>query len=291
MMRERIVTSRLPPETITATFLPGDFNLLIEQGRERRSARALGENLLALEEQQNRVGNFLFLNGDDFIHVFLHERKGPIARSPHRDAVGQRGCYGKRHGMAHFDRLLHRRQPFSLHSDNPHARVGLFQRASDAADQAAAADGHDYDFQLGPLLQQLEPQRTLPGDDGVIVERMHEDEVARLGAPQRLVAGLVVIGAVENHVGAESPRGHHFIQRRRQRHADLRGNSPASGMVGNGLGVIARRCGDQTAASLFFRQGKDPVERAALLVGAGHLKVFKLQVDCVSSELGECLRA
>ena len=61
-----------------------------------------------------------------------------------------------------------------MNSENLYLRIRLFHRAGDTADESSTADGSDNDLDVGMLLQDLEAERSLPGDDSVIVEGMNE---------------------------------------------------------------------------------------------------------------------
>src|SRR5713226_4056275 len=62
-------------------------------------------------------------------------------------------------------------------------------------------------------------------------------------------------------------------------------------VVGNGLGVIARRGGDQSAFLFLGSQRQDAIERPSLLVGSGSLQVFKFQKNGIPRMRRKRLRA
>ena len=83
---------------------------------------------------------------------------------------------------------------------------------------------------------------------------------------QRVLAGFVVIGAVEDHFGAVILRGRHLDQRRGRGHDDGAANPAPRGVIGDGLRVISRRGGDHAALRLFRAEQQNFIERAAFLV-------------------------
>ena len=167
----------LPPQTSTAIFLPAERSLAIDQRSQCRRACAFSQSFFALEQEQDRVGNFFFFHGDDVVHIFLHQRQSTFSRAPHRDAVRDGRGRGERHWLA----FRHRR-PSSMAAATVctpitlHLRIGLLHRASDAANQAAAADRDDDGFDVGMLLQHFQADSSLPGDDRVVVEGMNEGQ-------------------------------------------------------------------------------------------------------------------
>jgi hypothetical protein len=61
-------------------------------------------------------------------------------------------------------------------------------------------------------------------------------------------------------------------------------------MVGNGLGVVARTGGDDSAALFVIAQEQNPVQRTAFFEGAGPLQVIQLQVHLLAGHFGKSRR-
>ena len=120
---------------------------------------------------------------------------------------------------------------------------------------------------------------ALAGDDMRIVVGMHPDQaaLARLGfgARLRLADGL----AVEQHLRAMRLGRRHLHERRRHRHHDGRGDPQARRVVGDRLGVVAGRHGDDAARPLGRRQRGELGARAALLERVGDLEIFVFDED------------
>ena len=153
------------------------MNLAIDQGGDSGCAGALGHGFFALQQEQDCVGNFFFVHGDDFVHVFLYQRQSAVAGPANGDAVGDGRGRRQGHGFTCGDRSLHRRQPRGLHSDDLNFRIGFLDGAGDAADQAAASDRDHHRLDFGMLLQHFQSQRALAGDDRIVIERVDESEV------------------------------------------------------------------------------------------------------------------
>ena len=52
------------------------------------------------------------------------------------------------------------------------------------------------------LLDEFEPDRSLSGDDGIIVKGMHESEVLSLAAAHGFGISFVIVRAVQNNIGS-----------------------------------------------------------------------------------------
>ena len=105
-----------------------------------------------------------------------------------------------------------------------------------------------------------------------------------------LVAGLVVVGAVQDDLRAEAARGRDLDQRRGLRHDDGGADAEPRRVEGDALRVVAGAGGDHAARALLRRELQQPVQRAALLEGAGALQVLELEIDRMAGKLGEIVR-
>ena len=140
------------------------------------------------------------------------------------------------------------------------------------------------------LLDELQADGALTGDDGVVIEGVHEGEVLSLTAADGLFERFVVIRAVQNHIGAIAARRRDFDKRRSQRHANLGADAELAGVVGHALGVVSGRGGNHAPSAFFGTQREQLVQRAALFESARALEVVELQIDLVPGGLRERLR-
>ena len=101
----------------------------------------------------------------------------------------------------------HRREARGFNADYLDRRPRLLDRAGYAGDQPAAAYGNHYRLELRTLFEQFETDGALSGDYGYIVECVHEGHAALGAERQSMLAGFVVIGAVQDYRGAEILRG------------------------------------------------------------------------------------
>ncbi len=281
MMRESSVTSMLPPQTSTATFFPDQRQFAVDESRNRRRASAFGQSFFAFQQQQDGVGDFFFFDGNDVVHILLNQRQGALAGAPDGDAIGDGRGRHERHRLALRDRNFHGRQARRLHPENLNLRVRLFQRAGDAADQPAAADRNDDRFEVGMLLDELQADSALSGDDGIVIEGMHEGEVLSLAAAHGLFVSFVVVRAVQHDIGAITARSRNLDERRGQRHANLGADAELASVVGNPLCVISGRGRDHAPGTFFGAKREQLVQRAALFERAGSLQVVELQIDLI----------
>ena len=277
----------LPPQTRTAVRSPLERGLLLQQSRQGHGSGPFGQGLLPFEQDHDGVGDLLFIDGDNLVDIAFHLGQGEISGAPDRDSVGNRRfCrHGDRPSM--LDRAQHGGKALGLHSNNTYSRVALFQGAGHAADQPPATDGYDYCLQAMNLLEQFETDGPLTVDHRIVIERVQKRHAFQLAEPERFVTGLIVVCTVQDHIGSKSTGRRDLHQGGHERHDNSRQDTTLGGVVGHGLGVIARAGGDHAAPLLVIAQQENPVKRAALFEGPGSLQIIQLEKDLLTGHLGE----
>ena len=262
----------------------------LDDGGECGGAGAFGQGLLLFEEHEDGAGDLFVVDGDDFVDITGDQGEGDVAGAADGDAVGDGGFGGDGDGRAGFAGAKHGGQLLRLNADDADFGVGFFEGAGDAADEASAADGDDYGFNVGNLFEEFEADGALAGDDFGIVKGMDEGAAFFDAAAQGFFAGFVVAGAVEDDFRAEAAGGGDLDLRGGEGHDDLGADAAGGGVEGDSLGVVAGAGGDDAALALCLVEREQLVERAALFEGAGALEVLKLQMQGQAGELGEMVR-
>ena len=204
----------------TAHVLAEVLHLVVDDRGDRGGAGALDDDLLLLEERQQRLRDLALRDRDDLVDVLLAHGEGVCARQTHREAVGERLRGGDEDGLVLLHGELHARQHRGLHADDADGRLLLLQRTRDAGDQAAAADGDDDGVEVGVLLEQLQTDCALPSHDLEVVERVDEDLVLLLHHTLRFSSSIVEAVAEQDDVRAPAACVVHFDERSGQRHVN-----------------------------------------------------------------------
>ncbi len=108
---------------------------------------------------------------------------------------------------------------------------------------------------------------------------MDEGEAAFLLELAGMGIGRVERVAFEHDLGAVAFGLRHFHDRRVGRHHDRRRNAQAVRVIGEALGMIARRRRDHALGARRVVELEQGVERAAFLIGRGELEVLELEID------------
>ena len=114
--------------------------------------------------------------------------------------------------------------------------------------------GIDQEVEIGIVLQDLEADGALAGDDVGIVVGMHEHQVLLGRQLARVDRGGVDAVAVQDHARAEARGALDLGEGRPLRHHDGGGNAEALRVIGDALRVVAGRHGDDAALGFLRRQ-------------------------------------
>ena len=103
--------------------------------------------------------------------------------------------------------------------------ASALHRAGDAGDQPAARQRHDDRVDLGPILQQLQADRALPGDHVRMIEGRDLDHARLRHEPVDLDLRFVLALPDDAHLGAERADRRDLVRRHEARHADDRADA------------------------------------------------------------------
>ena len=210
-----------------------------EQRGDPDRAGSLDDQLGALEQHHHRLGDVVLADDDELVDPRLHERQHQSAGTLDRDPVGERRAATDLDRLAALERGHIGRAALDLHADHAYAGPRGLEHARDATDQPAAADRHDHGRDVLDVVEQLEPDRALAGDDLRVVERMHERRTG-LGRPFAGARHAGVDGvAAEPDGSAEALDRGHLRQRCLGRHEDLAAEPTCARGVRQRLRVVA----------------------------------------------------
>ena len=135
------------------------------------------------------------------------------------------------------------------------------------------------------LLDDLEPDRALPGDDRRIVEARHHGRAGLVGDPRGDLLAALGPAVVEDDLGALAARALDLHLRRVGRHDDDRPDAEPPRGDRHAARVIARREGDHAALPLLRRELQQPVGRAPQLERAAGLQALAFEPDARARDL------
>jgi hypothetical protein len=180
-----------------------------------------------------------------------------------------------------------RRKEIRLHPYELDIRFYLACREPAASGQTTPADRQDQRVEIGIFGEHLAGQRSLPGQNHRVVERVDENRSGLRGQRQRMRLCRIEIRARDIDLCSKRPGLVYFHHRRAFWHDDGRCYAHRCRMARNALGVVAGRCGHHALAALRLAQGGKAGIGAAFLEGSGRLEVFKLHDDITAQRLGE----
>ena len=265
--------STLPPETITATPRPVS-HLAREHRSRRRCARRLARELRALVEETHPFGD-LVLGHEDGLDLAAADLEREVAGERRREPVGDRVGLDA-HAVAGREARGEGLRALGRDADDARAPV---ERRDDARDQAAAAGADDDCLDVRHVLEQLERERPVAGDDERIGVRVDEDAPLLLDDLEHAVVGGGGIGRREVDGRAVAARRLDLERAHALPHLDEAVDALLGGRPRDGLRVVPRRPRDDAALPLLRRERREPVERAARLERARLLEQLRLERD------------
>ena len=184
----------------------------------------------------------------DVVDEAAGDRQRQLADILDGDAFGERLAADLLGAAA--ERAPQRRVELGLDADHLGLRRQRLHGNGDAGEEAAAADRNDDDVEIASLSDDLEADRPLAADHLAIVIGVDEN---RAGLGDQLLHLALRLGeglALEHDMRAESPGRRDLHEGARPRHDDRRRDAEALGVIGDRLGVIAGRHGDDAARAL-----------------------------------------
>ena len=200
--------SALPPDSTSATFLPVGFAR--QQRRQRRRAARLDQQFEP--GGGKRHGLFQFRIADRQARRQADSSPGQRHARPASAPSGHRRWKACRPApLTRSPAASERRMPSKFSGSTLWTSPTMpFSRQGDAADQPAAAAGHQHLIQRhaqpGGVFGDLQPHRALPRDDGRIVERLDQGGAAFGADACRNGFAVFALAVIENNFRAQRPR-------------------------------------------------------------------------------------
>ena len=140
---------------------------------------------------QESHDQFVVINGNDIIHIFLDIREQLLARALDSGAVCDGIDSGKGYYLALAQGFLHTVSAGRLHSDDFDLGIQQLCKGGYAGAKSAAADGNQNVIHRRQLLDDFHGNGTLSRRYIQIVKRMHEGVTVLFCQPVGMGAGLV----------------------------------------------------------------------------------------------------
>ena len=269
-------------------FLVADAgNLAAHESCDRYGTGPFGNGLAPFQENQDSAGDFRFIDGDDFIDVFLTDIIGQVARCLDGDAIGQSSLAVVGNDLSFFDGFLHGRHVFRLDADDFDLRVDVLSGYGQAGNEAAAANRCDDSIDFGKLFDDFQGNRPLAGNDFRVVEGMDEGIAVFRRQFNGFGCGFIEEIPVEDDIGTVAAGRRNLAQGSVFRHADDGLAAIFAGSQSHALGVVSGRSGDDAFFPFFRGQGSDFVIGPAQFKGACPLEVFQFQINFAASQIAD----
>ncbi len=250
----------------------------------RRAATAAAPEKLdghaGLEPEPARgFAHLLVVHQHDLVDLLADDREVELGAAARGQGVGGRGdAWQLDHGPG-ADALVERGRPHGLDADDAHRRADRLGGGGHSGDEPAAADRHQQQIDLRHLLEDLEADRRLAGNDCRIGERVDVGPALALRRVAGRPVGVIPDVALPHDPGAPALELLGFARRRVGRQVDHRRRAQPASSVRHAEAMVASGGGHQAAACLFGWQRQHLVRGSPGLEGTGHLERLQLEPE------------
>ena len=162
--------------------------------RQPRSAGGFDDQFAALQTGDNRLGDLLVVDGQEFHPGPFDDPERQLTRSRHSDSVSHGAHRVQRHRVSGGQRRRIGRGVRGLDAHQSHIGQRLTQTEADPSQQPTTAGAHRDGADLRVLFGDLEANRRLAGNDIRVVEGMDQHSAGPLavgsGSHQRIINGV-----------------------------------------------------------------------------------------------------
>ena len=215
-------------------------DLPCEQRGDRGRAGTFDDELRALEQQRDRLGDLLVVDVDDLVEQLVEDRHRQLTRMLDGDAVGDRP-WPSRPACTPTRRTPGRsaRSAIAIPAASPPPPIGRTNVCASGSCSASSS-----------------PIVPWPAITALVLERVHEGRAGLLGARHRLGERVVEHRPGEHRLGAVVARRLDLRHRRVLRHEHGRGDAELARRPRDGLPVVAGARGDHAGRPLARRRGR-----------------------------------
>ena len=219
------------------------------QARQRQRAGGLGHGAHVLEDVAHGGGDLVGGDGDDVVEQRRAQAEGLPPHAAHGHALGEEPHALQGDGAPGGQRRAQAGGLLVLDADDPHLRHEGLDEDGDARGEPPAAHGDEEAVELGVLLDDLQADGALAGDDARVVEGGDEGAALGLGDALGLGLGGVEIVPEEQDPPAQVAHGVDLDARGDGGHDDGGVDAQQRGGAGDALGVVAGGGGDDAAGA------------------------------------------
>ena len=261
---------------------------LVEQHRRHRhSACTLGHQLLVLHQGEDSRCRLVLGHGNDIVHILLAQLVGQLARGLDLNAVRKGGSRFQGLVLVLVQAAVHTGGTLGLYAVHLDLRPQGLDGKGDAGDQSAAAHRHHHSVHIRQLVEDLQANGSLPGDDLLVIVRVDKGHVVLLLQLHGLVVGFVVGAGHKADLRAQIFGVFHLHQGCAVRHTDDAADAAPGSRQRHALRMVARRAGNDALGALLLGKLADLIISAPHLKAAGGLQVLSLEVQlAVLGQLG-----
>ena len=263
------------------------FGIGLETGKRKRAGR-FGHHAGILEDILDGAADGVRIHENDVIEAFAAELEALVSNAFDGNAVGEEAHFLHFHRTSGGDGAAHVIRVDRLDTDDLHFGAQLLDVHGDTGGKSTAANGHEDSVKgTGILAQNFHADRSLPGNDVLVIEGRNKHSASFLNQLSRLLHAVAEGFAGKDNLTAETAHSGDLDGRARLGHHDGRLTAELRSGKSHALGVVAGRGSNNAAAQFLSGKLHHLVVGAANLEGENGLGVFALEQYLVAQTPGE----
>ena len=253
----------------------------------RHSACTLGHQLLVLHQGEDGRRRLVLGHGNDIVHILLAQLIGQLARGLDLNAVRKGGSRFQGLVLVLVQAAVHTGSTLGLYAVHLDLWAQSLDGKGNAGNQSAAAHRHHHSIHIRQLVEDLQANGSLPGNDLLVIVGVDKGHVVLLLQLHGLVVGFVVGAGHKADLRAQIFGVLHLHQGCAVRHTDDAADAAPGSRQRHTLRMVARRAGNDALGALLLGKLADLIISAPHLKAAGGLQVLGLKVQlAVLGQLG-----
>ena len=257
------------------------LQLAVHQRRHGYRTGRLHHKLVTFHQEDQGASDIVFAHGRHIVHQLLDDGERHLTGAAHRNTISDGGNLLQRHQSIRSQRQRVRRRVLRLNTNNLDLLAELLLLRADSSGQTSqqttTANTHNHGVNVRNLLQDLQTDGALTGNNVFIVEGVHEHRAGLFGVALRLRQSLIHGHAVQLNLSTVITGRSNLRQRRTQRHVNTSLNAQTVSRQSHTLSVVTRARRHDAALLLLLRKLRHTHVRTAHLEGTGTLQVLALE--------------
>ncbi len=268
-------------------FAPAQSVFDLERRCQGGCSCRLDEIVRRFHHEEDSLADLLIADQDEVAQILAQKDQGQFEADARGEPFGESVHEVGRDDSPLSPGEVGGRSGLGLDSDDFDLGIERARGQGDARSPAAPAHGHQDDFDIGQILDDLQADGSHAGDQMRLVRRMDVAISLALGQLLDVLARFVEVSPVDEDLGTQPLDGLHLIGIAADGHGDARPHAEEPRRPGDGLPVIPCRSRDDAATAFLRAQARDEIHPSAHFERPDRLVILMLDVHFRFEQLAQ----